>query len=84
MFRESDQGAGASNIPPTNNSPSNSPQPEYEIVHHQVWGTLHAVHNTIKHFHKLNYAEPNDWTRPLPTGRPNEVMAVLTRRVRIN
>ena len=32
---------------------------------------------------KLNYAEPNDWSRPLPTGRPNEVMAILTRRVRV-
>ncbi|ESA32790.1 hypothetical protein N836_24215 [Leptolyngbya sp. Heron Island J] len=33
---------------------------------------------------KLNYAEPNDWSRPLATGRPNEAMAILTCRVRVD
>ena len=49
---------------------------QYETVHHQLFGSLSAVRNTITLLHKLNYAEPNDWSRPLPTGRPNEVMAM--------
>ena len=81
MFQDNTQGAGASNIPPANN-----PLPEYEFenVNHTLLGPLNAVQNTIKHLHKLNYAEPNDWSRPLPTGRVNEVMAILTKRVRVD
>ncbi|MBE9066529.1 hypothetical protein IQ260_07675 [Leptolyngbya cf. ectocarpi LEGE 11479] len=81
MFQDNTQGAGASNIPPADNT---LPEYEYENVNHTLIGTLDAVQNTIKLLHKLNYAEPNDWSRPLPTGRVNEVMAILTRRVRIN
>ncbi|MEM8612011.1 MAG: hypothetical protein AAGF93_08325 [Cyanobacteria bacterium P01_H01_bin.105] len=81
MFQDNTQGAGASNIPPANNS---LPEYEYETVNHTLFGTLDAVQNTIKQLHKLSYAEPNDWSRPLPTGRANEVMAILTRRVRVN
>ncbi len=43
-----------------------------------------CVQTTIKLLNKLNYTEPNDWSRPLPTGRPNEVMAILTKKVKIN
>ena len=60
------------------------PRPEYEAVHHQLFGSLTAVRNTITLLHKLNYAEPNDWSRPLPTGRPNEVMSILTKRGRVD
>ncbi len=42
------------------------------------------VQTTIKLLHKLNYTDPNDWSRPLPTGRPNEVMAILTKKVKIS
>ncbi|MEM9768760.1 MAG: hypothetical protein AAF892_12890 [Cyanobacteria bacterium P01_D01_bin.71] len=38
---------------------------------------------TIKLLHKLNYAEPNDWSKPFATGQPNEVVVVLIRRVRV-
>ncbi|MEM8611276.1 MAG: hypothetical protein AAGF93_04595 [Cyanobacteria bacterium P01_H01_bin.105] len=34
--------------------------------------------------YKLTYAEANDWNRPLPTGQPNEVMAILIKRVRVD
>ncbi|MEO0351282.1 MAG: hypothetical protein AAF282_14675 [Cyanobacteria bacterium P01_A01_bin.15] len=60
------------------------PEHQYETVNHTLFGTLTAVRNTIALLHKLNYAEPNDWSRPLPTGRLNEVMAILTRRVRVD
>jgi len=46
-----------------------------------LFGTLSAVQTTIRLLHKLGYAEPNDWSQPIPTGRANEVMAILTRPV---
>ncbi|MEM7063017.1 MAG: hypothetical protein AAF572_07630 [Cyanobacteria bacterium P01_B01_bin.77] len=79
MFQDNTQGAGVSNRPPADSLP----EYEYEIVRHTLLGTPTAVQNTIKLLHKLNYAEPNDWSRPLPTGRTNEVMAILTKRTRV-
>lgn len=57
------------------------PQPPREQVRHLLFGTLSSVTSTIAHLHALGYAEPNDWSRPISTGRPNEVMTILTRRV---
>ncbi len=54
-----------------------------EQVRHLLFGTLFAVQSTIRLLHKLSYAEPNDWSLPMSTGRPNEVMAILTKRVGI-
>ncbi|MEM7062100.1 MAG: hypothetical protein AAF572_02925 [Cyanobacteria bacterium P01_B01_bin.77] len=31
---------------------------------------IYSTRTTIATLHKLNYAEPNDWSRPLATGRP--------------
>ncbi|NEQ50840.1 MAG: hypothetical protein F6K11_12005 [Leptolyngbya sp. SIO3F4] len=56
---------------------------KYEDVRVLLLGSLTSVQNTIALLFKLNYAEPNDWSRPLATGRPNEVMAILTKRVRV-
>lgn len=63
-------------IPPT------SPQTaEPNRIRHMLFGNLATVQATIRHLHKLNYAEPNDWSQPISTGRPNEVMAILTKRI---
>ncbi|MBT9315055.1 hypothetical protein [Leptothoe spongobia] len=35
-----------------------------------------AVRNTITLLYKLNCVAPNDWSKPLPTGQPNEVRQV--------
>ena len=80
MFQDNTQGTGVPTVPPATDS---LPDHQFEIVRHTLFGTLTAVQNTIKLLHKLNYAEPNDWSRPLPTGRANEVMAILTKRVRV-
>ena len=64
--------------------PAPLPEHQFEVVRHTLFGTLTAVRNTITLLHKLNYAEPNDWSKLLPTGRPNEVMAILTKRVRVD
>ena len=81
MFQDNSQGAGASNLPPANNP---LPRYEYENINHTLFGSLTAIRNTIALLHKLHYAEPNDWSKPLPTGRPNEMMAILTKRVRVD
>lgn len=60
------------------------PDYDYEAGRHMLFGSLLFVETIIKLLHTLNYAEANDWSRPLPTGRPNEVMAILTKRVRVN
>ena len=51
-------------------------------VRHMLFGNLIAVRATIRHLHKLGYAEPNDWSKPVSTGRANEVMVILTKRIR--
>lgn len=76
MFTLSPQGAFASTFPP-----AGLPTAQAEPVRHMLFGSAPAVQATIKQLHKLGYAEPNDWSLPMPTGRPNEVMAILTRRV---
>jgi len=48
---------------------------------HMLFGTPDSVQSTIARLHKLGYAEPNDWSRLLSTGRSGEVMAILTKRV---
>ncbi|ESA35081.1 hypothetical protein N836_13985 [Leptolyngbya sp. Heron Island J] len=80
MFQENPtQGAGA-----LTHQPAALPDYTYEHGRHMLFGSLSFVQLTIKLLHKLHYAEPNDWSRPLPTGQPNEVMAILTRKVRID
>ena len=81
MFQESFEGADASNF---SRKPEPLPEYAYEPVRHIVLGSLTVVGNTIKQLHKLNYAEPNDWSKLLPTGRANEVMAILTKKVRVD
>ena len=77
MFYDPTSGAAAS---------TNSPEslPEYESGRHLIFGSLGYVQATIKLLHKLNFAEPNDWSRPLPTGQLNEVMVILTKRIRVD
>ncbi|MGB3293291.1 MAG: hypothetical protein WBB01_09920 [Phormidesmis sp.] len=63
--------------------PAPSPGADPNRVRHLLFGTLATVQATIRHLHQLGYAEVNDWSEPIATGRPNEVMAILTKRVRI-
>jgi hypothetical protein len=80
MFISPDQGATAStDSTATDFSPTATPSPE--PVRHLLFGSLSAVRSTICTLHKLGYADPNDWSAPISTGRANEVMAILTKRV---
>ncbi|MEM9216231.1 MAG: hypothetical protein AAGD25_18035 [Cyanobacteria bacterium P01_F01_bin.150] len=86
MFQPSDSDAHASTEASANFSPApaTSPRPQYEPVRHMLFGRPSIVQATIKHLYALNYAEPNEWSRLMPTGRGNEVMATLTKKVRVN
>jgi len=77
MFYFTDSGADV---------PSNSAaaQPQREPVRHLLFGSLAAVQLNIKTLHKKGYAEPNDWSKPIPTGRAGEVMAILVKHLWVN
>ena len=81
MFIPSVQGAAASTSAAAPVAMQSSTPVPREQVRHLLFGTPTAVQSSIRLLHKLGYAEPNDWSRPISTGRTNEVMAILTKRV---
>ena len=50
-----------------------------EKVRHMLYGSLAGIDRTIKILHVLGYADPNDWSEPMPTDQPNQWMAILTK-----
>jgi hypothetical protein len=76
MFQSPHSGAQ----PPTV-SPAAAPRREKARL--VVYGSLLGCDRIVKHLHLLRFAEPNDWSDPLPTGRPNEWMQVLTKHLLI-
>jgi len=86
MFQPTDQGAAAFTMPNANllSLPVPAPTPEYETVRHILFGRPIIIQATIKHLYALNYAEPNEWSKLMPTAHPNEVMAIFTKRVRVD
>ncbi|MEM9219006.1 MAG: hypothetical protein AAGD25_32320 [Cyanobacteria bacterium P01_F01_bin.150] len=84
MFQPSEPGASASTEASADVlAPAPSPRPQYEPVRHMLFGRPSVVRATIKHLYALNYAEPNEWSKLMPTGRGNEVMATLTKKVQV-
>ncbi|MEM9213537.1 MAG: hypothetical protein AAGD25_04235 [Cyanobacteria bacterium P01_F01_bin.150] len=84
MFRPSNPDAFASNDGGAHSSDDSSPSPQYERVRHHLYGRPNMVQAVIKYLYKLNYAEPHEWSKPIPTGRPPEVMVILTKKVQVN
>ena len=82
MFIPSPSGAAASTASTAAALTQQSPPLPAEQVRHLLFGTPSAVQTSIRHLHKLGYAEANDWSRPISTGRAGEVMAILTKRVK--
>ncbi|NEP19304.1 MAG: hypothetical protein F6J97_20825 [Leptolyngbya sp. SIO4C1] len=56
---------------------------QFETLRLIMLGRLPVVRAGITQLHQRGYAEPNDWSKPLPTGRAGEVMAILTKRMRV-
>jgi hypothetical protein len=67
-------------IPPIIHS-ANLGAPTYGVARHLVLGDRPVLRLTIANLHKRGYAEPNDWSKPLPTGRDEEYMVILTKQV---
>ncbi|MFG6095590.1 hypothetical protein SPB21_10070 [Leptothoe sp. ISB3NOV94-8A] len=80
MLTDPTKGATAPTVPPASEPLA---EHQFEIVRHMLFGSLTSVHRTIQELHSKHYAEPNDWSKPMSTGRPNEVMAILTKKVRV-
>ncbi|HEY9879358.1 MAG TPA: hypothetical protein V6D29_12955 [Leptolyngbyaceae cyanobacterium] len=76
MFQSPNSGAQ----PPTV-SPALSPRRDKARI--AVYGSLIACDRIIKTLHILHFAEPNDWTDPLPTGRPGEWVRIVTKHLLI-
>ncbi|MBD2260043.1 hypothetical protein [Pseudanabaena sp. FACHB-2040] len=78
MFQSSDAGAP---VPPVSlTQSSDRPREKVDIV---IYGSLEGCDRSIKHLHLLGYAEPNDWSDPIPTGRVNRWMVLTTKHLLI-
>ena len=65
--RPPDPGDGALPVPPNTGSPgggNGSPRPER--LRHLLYGSRAAIDRTIKILHAYGYADPNDWSDPIP------------------
>lgn len=58
-------------------------QPHHEEVVHVLYGSLVGIQHTIKILHSRGYADPNDWSTPIPSGRARQWMSLLTKRLLI-
>ena len=65
MLQDPTRGAAASTV-----HPAAAPTRQYETLRYLLFGSLSAVQATIKLLHKLDYAEPNDWSNPSQPGDP--------------
>ncbi|MGB3495624.1 MAG: hypothetical protein WBA57_23040 [Elainellaceae cyanobacterium] len=83
MF-QSHSGAFASTASGDNFPSHPKSSPHNESVRHLLYGSPEAIQIVIKSLHRLGYAEPNEWSRPMPTQRPGEVMCILTKTVQID
>ena len=81
MFQPSIEDAPASTVPAEQTAAE--PTPRYEDVRHLLYGTLASIQSTIHFLHKRGYADPNDWSDPMPTGKANQWMSTLTKRVKV-
>jgi hypothetical protein len=58
---------GALPLPPRSGATNPGTQPlTPEKVRHMLYGSLPALDRTIKILHALGYADPNDWSDPIP------------------
>ncbi len=78
MFQSSERSTPSASVQPAQSEAASQTK---EPIRHMLFGSPAGVRQVIHLLHKLGYAEPNDWSRPMPTGRPGEVMAILTRYV---
>ena len=61
--------------------PTMTPERDRETVRLLVIGTPHACDRIIHELHRLRFSEVHEWSKPLPTEKPGEVMRILTRHI---
>ncbi|MGJ3250889.1 MAG: hypothetical protein ACFE0J_07130 [Elainellaceae cyanobacterium] len=67
------------NEPPERFDPLSRDNDDREPLRVIAVGSLKAVNQHIMQMYQLNYAQPYEWSKPIPTVNPNEVMCILTR-----
>ncbi|MGJ3248247.1 MAG: hypothetical protein ACFE0I_19455 [Elainellaceae cyanobacterium] len=67
------------NEPPERFDPSSCPNDDRETLRVIAVGSLTVVNQYIMQMYQLRYAQPYEWSKPIPTVNPNEVMCILTR-----
>ncbi|PSR18462.1 hypothetical protein C8255_07365 [filamentous cyanobacterium CCP3] len=90
---EANQGTGSLPLPPSGATGKGTRSLNPEKVRHMLFGSLAGIDRTIKILHSLGYADPNDWSDPIPappsgiepghSGEPQTWMAILTKTVLI-
>ena len=76
MFQSSERSTPSASVLPDKSEDTSQTK---EPIRHMLFGSPAGVRQVIHLLHKLGYAEPNAWSRQMPTGRPGEVMAILTK-----
>ncbi|WOD40438.1 hypothetical protein [Nodosilinea sp. E11] len=56
-------------------------RPSPDILRLLAIGSPPIVNGCVITLYRLGYARPEEWSRPLPTVNPNEVMRILTKRM---
>lgn len=56
-------------------------EPGREKVLLTVTGSAYAIERVIHELYRVGFAEVREWSKPIPTGKVNEIMRVLTRYV---
>ncbi len=70
-----------SNELPERFDPSSCNNDDREVLRVIAVGSLKAVKHHIMQMYQLGYAQPYEWSKPIPTVNPNEVMQILTKRI---
>ncbi len=74
-----------SNLPSTDTHAAVTIQPTGEPGREKVLltltGSAYAIERVIHELYRVGFAEVREWSKPLPVGKVNEVMRVLTRYV---
>ncbi len=73
-------GDGSLPVPPNTGLPGKGIRPlSPDRLRHLLYGSRAAIDRTIKILHSYGYADPNDWSDPMPTDKPGQWMAILTK-----
>ncbi|MBD2260641.1 hypothetical protein [Pseudanabaena sp. FACHB-2040] len=80
MFQSTEMGAQPPTVPPAQ---STRPKPKREKITNVLYGSLEVLDRMTKYLHSLHYADPDDWSDPIPSGKDNQWMMVLIKHLLI-